>query len=466
MRLLNGMAVMFAVSGCHLVNGFDDLTLRDGAKHTWSFHYGDELPQTIDDVVLTPTHVRVAGQLQGEIELGDERLGSDEPTRFLAQLDGQGVHDWSLALPPAVSHHGLMDGTTRLTISHAEPVTIAGLQLDVVSDVAFEVIDIDADGAGAEMVIGGSAQVLDSVHVVQQPDTPQNLLFGATFDGRIELAGCESVMADDQNVVVARVENRECVWMRSFGDGQEQWIDGVAAQSSGEVIVAGRFKGEIEFDKKLVALGGTDYFLVKLDLDGVPLWSHRYGDLDRDQHPMRLAVRPSGTISIAGYYAGNVDFGLGADPSSLGHDIFVAKLDPSGNTVWAKHFDVRNDAPADIEMADQVLTDLSLVVDRPGNTILGGHFRGNVDFGGTLRSSDGDLDMFLFKLDVDGLLHWSDTFGDNDDQCAFVDCTTDLAVDGSDNIILGGGFAGGMNLGGDDLDSAGDSDAFLAKFER
>lgn len=463
-RTLPTLLVLATAPGCHLLNGLEDLNLREGAKHIWSASYGDELVQTIDDVAFSQDTLRVAGATDGELDLGDEPLDAPEPARFLAQLDGQGMHHWSLLLDPAIVHHGLVTGTTRVVISHQEPVDVAGLSLAVAADTAFEVVDVDDDGAGATLVIAGAATDLVDVQVVQQPDEAGHLLVGATFEGTLGLGECDAVEGDDQDIAIARVERRECVWLKRFGGGQRQWIDAVAADATGNVIVAGRFQDRIDFgDETHLALGGTDYFLVKLDEAGEPLWSRRYGDLDRDQRPMRLAVRPSGTISIAGYYLGDVDFGLGAEQSSLGHDIFVAKLDPSGNTVWSRHFSVRNDAPAD--MPENELTQLSLVVDRPGNTILAGHFRGSLDFGGNVRTSDGDLDVFLFKLDVDGLLQWSDNFGDGEDQCDYVDCVTALAVDAGDNIILGGGFAGSMNVGGDDLDSAGDSDAFLAKFE-
>ena len=106
------------------------------------------------------------------------------------------------------------------------------------------------------------------------------------------------------------------------------------------------------------------------------------------------------------------------------------------------------------------------MLDGTGNTIVAGHFRGTIDFGGTLHTSDGGLDMFLAKLDVDGFLSWSDKFGDGVSQCQFVDCITAVAVDDNDDIILGGSFEGSMNLGGDDLEAVGESDAFLAKFKR
>ena len=87
--------------------------------------------------------------------------------------------------------------------------------------------------------------------------------------------------------------------------------------------------------------------------------------------------------------------------------------------------------------------------------------------------------VHAFKLDVDGNLVWSDNFGDATDQCAPFECistddttcvpdrtkcTTALAADSGNNMILAGGFLGSMNLGGEDLTAPGESeDAFLTK---
>jgi hypothetical protein len=466
---------LLPTAGCHLLTGFDDLTLRDGANHTWSARYGDELPQAIDDVVVSSGRVRIAGSFEGAIELGDESLTTSEPTRFIAQLDGRGEADWALAFDPAVRHHGHIASTTRLTISHDEPVEIAGVSFDVSDGTAFEVIDVDVDGAGAELVFDGTASTLADATVVQEPGEPSVLALGATYEGTLsidEMVGmnemeCPDVTSEDQSFAVARIEERECRWLKTFGDDQQQWLDAIAVQGGGDIVLGGRFLGNVQVGEGLTSRGGIDYFLIKLSEDGEHLWSHRFGDsTDRDQRPMQLVVRPSGTILAAGYFEGTIDFGSGPITSSLGHDIFVAKFDPSGDNVWTRHLFVRNDAPADPEQADDVLTTLSLEVDNAGNTLVAGHFRGEVDFGGTVRATDGDLNVFLIKLNVDGLLEWSDSFGDTEDQCNYVDCVTALAVDSTDSIFLAGGFLGSINFGGDDLDSAGESDAFIAKFER
>ena len=53
-----------------------------------------------------------------------------------------------------------------------------------------------------------------------------------------------------------------------------------------------------------------------------------------------MALDSSGNILTAGYFAGSVDFDPGDGVANLtsagGNDLFVSKLDSSGNYLWAK----------------------------------------------------------------------------------------------------------------------------------
>ncbi len=455
--------LLWLASGCHIIAGFDGLDLIDGTEHLWSLRAGDERPQRVDHVVLTPQRLRVAGTLEGALDFGAGPLEVALPTGFVAELDGDGRPQWSLALPPTVSLHHLVGGTPWLVVSHEEMVAVADLTLEVASGTAFSVIALESD-TRATRIFGGEATTLYASKVAQIPGDAAAVVFAATFEGELALddGGCPPVTATDQNIAVGLVRDGQCQWLESFGDTQAQRIDAIAADAGGNVVVAGRFLGTVSFgDRTVTSTGGEDFFLAKLAPDGRAAWVQSYGDIDELQGPAELAVRSTGTITLAGYFAGDVDFGTGTLRSNLGRDLFVAKLDPSGNTVWVKQYPMQN-APVD-GVPEQVVERVALGVDGGGNSVVAGHFRGTVDFQPTQRQSDGDIDMFVFKLDVDGELFWSDTFGDAEEQCAVPDCHTAMAIDRGNNILLGGGFLGSMNLGGDDLQSAGESDVFLVK---
>src|SRR5206468_12013956 len=90
-----------------------------------------------------------------------------------------------------------------------------------------------------------------------------------------------------------------------------------------------------------------------------------------------------------------------------------------------------------------------------------GRFNGTIDFGNGALGSAGGFDVFLAKLDPNGIAIWSKRFGDLENEQEPFGVTTDR----SNNVLLTGRFKGAMDFGGGPLASAGQDDGFLAKFD-
>jgi hypothetical protein len=101
----------------------------------------------------------------------------------------------------------------------------------------------------------------------------------------------------------------------------------------------------------------------------------------------------------------------------------------------------------------------AVATDADGNIIIAGEFMTWINFGGGAMLSAGGYDIFLAKFDSDGHHLWSQHFGDAASQ--FV---SGLAVTSSGDILLCGSFQGAVNFGGSTHTSAGDEDAYVAKF--
>ncbi|PKN44182.1 MAG: hypothetical protein CVU59_12315, partial [Deltaproteobacteria bacterium HGW-Deltaproteobacteria-17] len=99
-----------------------------------------------------------------------------------------------------------------------------------------------------------------------------------------------------------------------------------------------------------------------------------------------------------------------------------------------------------------------VAIDAAGNVIVGGVFRGTVNFGGQDLTALGVSDLFLAKYDATGAHVWSRRYGSADGETL-----NGLATDSAGNILITGGFGVTLNLGGQDLVSAGGTDAYLAK---
>jgi hypothetical protein len=103
----------------------------------------------------------------------------------------------------------------------------------------------------------------------------------------------------------------------------------------------------------------------------------------------------------------------------------------------------------------------AIATDSSDNLIASGSFSQTVDLGGGPMTSAGVYDVFLAKYDPNGVHVWSQDFGGR-----LLDQANDIAVTGSDDILLTGFFRDTVDFGGEALTA--DTlfgDAFLARYE-
>ncbi len=170
------------------------------------------------------------------------------------------------------------------------------------------------------------------------------------------------------------------------------------------VILSGGFSDTVDFDpgpgiKELISetKEKSDIFLIKLDANGDLVWANSAGGVGVDVG-YSVEVDPLGYIYNSGFFNQIVDFDPGpltANLTATGYqDIFIQKLDPSGNLVWAKRIG---------GTGYDVLTEME--IDDAGRHIYAtGFFENNVDFDPTqgthIITSKGFNDAFILNLKV------------------------------------------------------------------
>ncbi len=188
-------------------------------------------------------------------------------------------------------------------------------------------------------------------------------------------------------------------------------------------------------------------------------WAKSMGGADPD-YGLSIALDGSGNVYTTGFFEGTADFDPGAgvfNLTSAGYrDIYISKLDASGNFVWAK---AMGGAFDDLGS--------SIAIDGSGNVYTTGYFSGTVDFdpgaGVFNLTSAGFEDIFISKLDASGNFVWANAMGGADP-----DYGSSIALDGSGNVYTTGFFEGTADFdpgaGVANLTSAGSSDIFVAKY--
>jgi len=202
------------------------------------------------------------------------------------------------------------------------------------------------------------------------------------------------------------------LWSRTVGGLEEDSGYGFATDGQGNVWVVGSFEGVVDFDPSNgvdihESAGAEDVFVTRLDAHGAYRWTRTFGGIGSD--PGRgIGLDSEGNAVVTGWFEQTVDFdpGPGIDPRSSngGTDVFAVKLDTSGSYVWARTIG---------GALDDQSTDIA--VDDWDNLVVSGYFQHQVDFdptdGEDLRGAHGSRDIFLLKLDDDGLYEWAYTVG-------------------------------------------------------
>jgi len=227
------------------------------------------------------------------------------------------------------------------------------------------------------------------------------------------------------------------VWAKSLVGGATSVTRGmgIGVDSSGNVYVAGFFTGSIDLDPgagtaTVTSAGGSDVYIVKLDSSGNYVWGKRIGGTSGDV-PTALALDGSGNVYVAGGFDGTVDFDPNAGVANLTASgaNFIVKLDSSGNYVAATAFAANGSAQTN-----------GLAVDGSGNVYAAGFFYFASDFdpgaGVTTLTGAGGQDIFVLKLTSSFGLSWARSVGSLGDETA-----TGVAVDGSGNVYATGQFS-------------------------
>ena len=150
-----------------------------------------------------------------------------------------------------------------------------------------------------------------------------------------------------------------------------------------------------------------------------------------------VALDAQGNAYAAGFFQATADFDPGAGTLALtsagDNDIFVQKLGPSGNLIWARSMGG--------SMVDEAK---GVAVDAAGNVYVTGRFSGTVDFdpgvGVASATAVGQTDSYVLKLDASGNFVWFRQMG-----AAGADEGTALVADAS-GVYTIGYFQGTMDL--------------------
>lgn len=219
------------------------------------------------------------------------------------------------------------------------------------------------------------------------------------------------------------------VWAKLLADGTGSSMGlSINADASDNVIVAGYFSGNSDFDPSsgvanLYTFAPKAGYVVKLDANGNYQWAVPHNAYYIAE-AKASAVDDLGNVYITGYFEGALDFDPSlADYTLTGaYDAYLAKLDAAGNFQWAFKLGESYDEAGS-----------ALTIDNLGNVYVAGRFNYTIDFDPSTNTvadtSNGDYDGFICKYDASGSFIWKASFGS-----ISADEVLALAIDDFDNV--------------------------------
>lgn len=213
-------------------------------------------------------------------------------------------------------------------------------------------------------------------------------------------------------IFTGNAQNLDLAWAKRIGSSGNDIANSLVVDANGNTYTTGSFQGTVDFDPgpgtfNLTSSGLDDIFIVKLDALGNFIFALEMGGSNNDV-ANSIAVDMSGNIYSTGRFWGTADFDPGPGSFNLTsfglNDVFISKLDPSGNFIWAKQMGGPNpDNLFDIGY--------SIAVDLNGNVFTTGAFSATADFDpgpGTYNLvCAGNVDLFVSKLDPNGNFVWA-----------------------------------------------------------
>jgi len=234
--------------------------------------------------------------------------------------------------------------------------------------------------------------------------------------GTTDVTAKLSIQNIDNNQASLLIKQSGSLFQKTIGGTGNDYGYSIQQTSDGGYVITG--------ETYSFGAGSYDVFVIKLDSSGNLSWAKTIGGTDDDYGYSIQQTSDGGYVITGATYS----FGAG------GYDVFVIKLNSSGNLSWAKTIGgTGNDSGYSIQQTSD-----------------GGY----VITGETYSFGAGSYDVFVIKLDSSGNLSWAKTIGGTDDDYGYSIQQT------SDGGYVITGIASSFGAGGYDvfvikLDSSG-----------
>ena len=368
--------------------------LTSSGSAVWVEKFGDTGSQMASALHVTPDGGIVVGvETCGTIDFGGGPLTGDcsnvfgnGPDVVVAKLDANGGHQWSFA-DPSIGETQPGSGVGSVTAIESDAtgnVYVATSQRKTFvnsSEAESRIRKLLPTGfvIWSYVPTGGS---FDALAVNAQGE----VWAAGTFEGTVNFPSNGDISAVGAAIVLVHLaSNGTSIEVNHFANGVLG--NRVAAMVLGPQdapVVTGRLASAMNFGGGDIGSSGADsVFLAWFDAAINPTNRLAFGGAGLDDSSALLRAS-DGSLILAGYSDGGIDFGGGPLQTAGGQDAYLAKFDATGTHVWSR---IYGTVGAEAMLTAVLMSDDSIA--------FGGRFDASIDLGGGALTAQSSKDIFL-----------------------------------------------------------------------
>jgi hypothetical protein len=148
------------------------------------------------------------------------------------------------------------------------------------------------------------------------------------------------------------------------------------------------------------------FLFVNYHINAQVQWAKQIGSPSIAVDEFSEIISDGTNIYMIGYFGGSLYLPNDTLYSNGNYDIFISKFDANGNNLWAKNIGGNSSSTMDSENANAVFDPINNCI------YLSGHFTNAMYLSG-IGYLNGNSDIFLIKMDLDGNFIWAKKAGGN-----------------------------------------------------
>lgn len=329
----------------------------------------------------------MVGYVDGSATFGPfSQTGRGSYDAFLVKYDAQGTEQWLRLIGGTGDDEGFgvtTDALGTVTVAglFSDSISFAGSSL-VASGGAYNTLLARFDAQGNEIWAKGLSTLdLGFLHNARS--------ISQDASGNLYVTG-EYGTNGYRDVFLTALDNQgNVLWLNKLNSTDDTGAYSVVADSYGNVFHTGRFSGTVTFGSSTFSASNYDLYLAKYSAaTGALEWVTTASD-PMVGYGSSLIVDPYGNPMVSGLFQDTLTFPNGSSLTSHGsYDAFIAWCDWSGTLLTTKSI---GGPEFDLAYGAQDLN---------GNSFVTGSFSATADLNGDSGTSNGDLDLYLIKIET------------------------------------------------------------------